>query len=78
VKRNLRRLLIGLLSVLALAGLAVALSLTPTVQTLVAQSILARQPGLRSSLGSVSGASARPMSMTFGYSTTVRCWWSRR
>ncbi len=41
---------------LALAGLAVALSLTPTVQTLVAQSILARQPGLRSSLGSVSAS----------------------
>lgn len=56
VKRNLRRLLIGLLSVLALAGLTVALSLTPTVQTLVAQSILARQPGLRSSLGSVSAS----------------------
>ena len=41
---------------LALAGLAVALSLTPTVQTLVAQSMLARQPGLRSSLGSVSAS----------------------
>jgi hypothetical protein len=56
VKRNPRRLLIGLLSVLALAGLAVALSLTPTVQTLVAQAMLARQPGLRSSLGSVSAS----------------------
>lgn len=41
---------------LALAGLAVALSLTPIVQTLVAQAMLARQPGLRSSLGSVSAS----------------------
>ena len=59
MKKIIRRLLIGLLLVLVLAGLAVALSLTPTVQTLLAQSMLAKQPGLRSSLESVSASFGR-------------------
>ena len=56
VKKNLRRVLLGLSLVFALAGLVVALSLTPAVQTQVARSVLARQPGLRSSLESVSAS----------------------
>ena len=56
VKKNLRRVLLGLSLVFALAGLVVALSLTPAVQTQVARLMLARQPGLRSSLESVSAS----------------------
>ena len=56
VNKNLRRLLIGLSLVLAMAGLAVALAFTPMVQTMVAQSALRRQPGLRSSLESLSAS----------------------
>jgi hypothetical protein len=56
VKKILRRLLLGLLLALVLAGLAVALLFSSPVQTMLAQSALARQPALRASLGSLSAS----------------------
>jgi hypothetical protein len=56
VKKTLRRLLLGLVLAMVLAGLAVALLFAPPLQTMLARSALKRQPALRASLESVSAS----------------------
>ena len=59
MKKLLRRLLLGLLLAMVLAGIAVALLFSSPVQTMLARSALARQPALRASLESLSASFGR-------------------